>query len=125
MKKRIVYISGKVSGLPESEYIENFHKAEMTLREEGCIVVNPTTDDRIQMLVRTGASYREIIKKCIDVLDECNAINMMGCCVKSKGARLEEHYARAVGMDRRYEELDRSAGRPRWFGPESENVEGL
>ena len=41
MKKKKVYISGKISGLPREQYLSIFHKAEKELGSLGYWVVNP------------------------------------------------------------------------------------
>ena len=55
----IVYLSGKMTGLAESEYKENFRNAEMFYRACGYEVVNPCNLSEIVLKRKPDASYED------------------------------------------------------------------
>lgn len=104
MKTKIlkVYISGPISGLPESEAKANFERAERFLR---CLRMdtvnpmklpvvdlpnNPTPIDRL-------AQWKKYMVQDIAALFDCNGIYMLPDWEKSKGARIEHAIASEVG----------------------------
>lgn len=90
MTKRI-YIAGPVTGV--SGYEEHFRKAADLLRSKGFEPVDPTEPGLVP-----GASYRFYIDRGLRLLEDCEFIAMLPGSEKSKGARLELHYAVLVGM---------------------------
>ena len=82
-----IYISGKISGLSESEYTENFRNTESYLRFERGFknIVNPL---KIKPFLGIK-SWRCYMIADIHQLLKCDAIYMMDNWHNSKGARLE------------------------------------
>lgn len=94
MKKEKIYISGKITGLKQKEYIENFAIAEKMLREMGFKVCNPTTMFGWLQPIFERLPYHAIL--CIDLymLSRCDGICPLADSSKSKGARVELFYAK-------------------------------
>ena len=57
----IVYLSGKMTGLEESEYKENFRKAELFYRSCGYEVINPCNLSEVVLKRKPDASYEDCI----------------------------------------------------------------
>lgn len=93
MDKVKVYISGKISGLPEQEYKERFAQAEASLTAKGYEVTNPLKNG-----VASGEHWKTQMKADINLLLDCEAIYMLENWEKSEGATLERHIATALGM---------------------------
>jgi Asp-tRNA(Asn)/Glu-tRNA(Gln) amidotransferase A subunit family amidase len=87
-----IYISGKVTGLPEEEYKARFEQAEASFKAEGHEVINPLKLDHT--LNNYWADY---MLTCIDALPDCDAIYMLSNWKESKGARLELNIAKEMG----------------------------
>lgn len=87
-----VYVSGPMTGLPEFNF-PAFHAAAEALRELGHEVVNPADAG-----VGGGLSYEDYLRRDLHDLLGCNAICMLPGWEASKGARVEEHMARALGF---------------------------
>ena len=95
MKK--VYISGQITGI-ESEAPLLFAEAELQLRIDGFLVVNPTTIEHNHD--KTWLSYmREDIKSLVD----CDAIYMLSNWTNSRGAEIERKIAIDLGLEVMYE----------------------
>lgn len=84
-----IYIAGPITG--NENYKEQFASAEKLLKLAGWEVVNPAKN--------TANSYREYINLGLAQLMQCDAIFMLKGYELSRGAILEKHYARAVGME--------------------------
>ena len=90
MNKR-TYIAGPVTGV--SGFEKHFRKAAELLRSKGFEPVDPTAPGLVP-----GAGYRYYIDRGLRLLEDCGFIAMLPGSEKSKGARLELHYAVLVGM---------------------------
>jgi hypothetical protein len=101
MKKRI-YISGKISGLPEEEYKQRFKQAEEYLLGKGYAVYNPVEASVIQETYQE-LGYAACLAKCIAMLRFCTHIYMLEGWESSNGAIAEKAFADAVGIDTVYE----------------------
>ena len=88
-----VYISGKITGLEYSEVERLFNAAEKKLSKNGFTPVNPLRNN-----LPMWASWREHMKKDIQILLSCDAIFMLDNWKDSKGATLERHIAEQLGM---------------------------
>ena len=81
----IVYIAGKMAGLPDWGR-ESFNKAEEKLTAEGHIVLNPAK-------LPIGLSPERYMPIGFAMIDAAEAIYLLRGWKDSKGARLEEAYA--------------------------------
>ena len=88
----MTYISGPMTGLPELNF-PAFHLKAKELRAEGRAVVNPAEIDEAP-----GRPWHEYMRKDIRLLMDCDTIHMLPGWENSKGARLELHIARELGM---------------------------
>jgi hypothetical protein len=95
MKDQPIYISGKITGLPEDEVYEKFAKAENRLLSEGFTkIVNPVTIEHSHN--KTWESY---MLKDIEVLFQCASVYMIYDWEDSKGARIEHAIAKTLGKN--------------------------
>jgi len=90
-----VYISGKITGLPQSEYMENFMRAEQKMKKAGYSVINPA---KINAMLPIDTTWEQYMKVSITLLNMCDAIYMMDNWKDSRGAMMEYDQARYVGM---------------------------
>jgi hypothetical protein len=87
-----IYISGKMSGLPELNF-PAFHAAAADLRAKGYDVVNPA-----ELNPDPGATWEQCMRVDIAALMTCDAIALLPSWSDSRGAKLEKHVADALGM---------------------------
>jgi hypothetical protein len=90
-----VYLSGKMSGLPDLGF-PLFHRAASQLRSQGYVVINPAEMDEAEAGVKR--EWHEYLRRDIEQLVACDAIALLPNWIDSKGARLEHHIARELGM---------------------------
>lgn len=88
----VVYIAGKVTGLPYDEVVAKFSKAEAEIKAKGYEVVNPMN------LCPKDMDWSECMKICIKALDDCDYIYLLPDWKKSRGARREFDYAMLNGI---------------------------
>lgn len=86
-----VYISGKITGLSEKEWAENFEAAEKALTEAGYRVINPAK-------VQADLDYSEYLTIDIILLGRCDAIYMLDNWQDSNGAKAERATAEALNL---------------------------
>ena len=86
-----VYISGKISGLPQGRVEKKFKDAENWLRTEGYTPVNPSG------LQIPGLEYEDYMTIDLAMLSVCDAIFMLSDWKDSPGA-MREH-ARALELE--------------------------
>lgn len=86
-----VYISGKITGLSEKEWTENFEAAEKALTEAGYRVINPAK-------VQADLDYSEYLTIDIILLGRCDAIFMIDNWQDSNGAKAERATAEALNL---------------------------
>lgn len=100
MKKRRIYISGPMSGLPREDYMRQFRERQVLLEWEGWQVVNPArlAPCRWPWLYRL-LGYRLTLAYDLYWLKRCTHIYMMPGSEHSKGARLERMTARKLGLE--------------------------
>lgn len=87
---RRIYVSGPMSGIPESNY-PAFNHAAGELEMAGYEVVNPAA-------TAAARSYREILKEDLRELMTCDAVATLDGWWGSKGANLEVHTAGVLQM---------------------------
>ena len=83
----IVYLSGKMTGLVESEYKENFRNAEMFYRACGYEVVNPCNLSDIVLKRKPNASYEDFMAEDLRALRSCSHIALLENWENSPGAK--------------------------------------
>lgn len=94
---KIVYLSGKMTGLAESEYKENFRKGEVFYRACGFDVINPCNLSEIVLKRKPDASYEDFMKEDFRAIRECTHIAMLEGWERSPGARREKEEAERLG----------------------------
>lgn len=90
--RQVIYISGPMTGLPDLNK-PAFHTAAALLHRAGYAVVNPACNG-LPDEAPWGAHLRQDIKQLMD----CTGVATLPGSAASKGARLELHNARALGM---------------------------
>lgn len=97
-----VYLSGKMTGLAESVYKENFRKAEMFYRACGYEVINPCNLSEIVLKRKPNASYEDFMAEDLRALRSCTHIAMLEGWENSPGARREKTEAKALRLSLMY-----------------------
>lgn len=92
-KKKIVYIAGRVTGLPIDEVRRKFQSAEEEIICKGNIAVNPLR------FVPSTASWEVAMRISLSYLLFCDAIYLLPDWRESKGARLEYYTAKQLGLE--------------------------
>lgn len=93
-----VYISGKITG--NSNYMEEFSRAQTYLEEKGYAVCNPAATCATLPL---ETKYEEYMKIALTMLNMCDAIYMLLSWKDSNGAKIEHEKAMEKGMILLYE----------------------
>jgi len=95
-----IYISGKISGIPLKQVKAKFDYADRELRQLGYTrIINP-----LNIKHRMNATWREFMENDIIELVKCDGIYMLLDYKKSKGAMLELHIAKKLGLEIIYQE---------------------
>lgn len=92
-KKPKVYISGKVSGLSEKVYKNNFNSAELYLTGLGYDAVNPVSEVTIP-----NGTWEDYMRRDIKLLCDCDYIYLIDGWEDSDGASLEKLIADNLGI---------------------------
>lgn len=87
-----LYISGPMSGIPESNY-PAFNAAAQELRERGYDVVNPA-----EIVADSGTAWEDFMRADIAALLNCDTVYVLKGYENSRGAKLELTIAQALGM---------------------------
>ena len=90
MKKKIIYISGKITG--DENYRQKFEAAEKLLKEKGYNVINPCKVGEYEFF-----SYEQFLHIDFALIDCVDAVFMLPDWEDSQGATREYHYAKAHG----------------------------
>lgn len=93
MSKRIIYISGPMTGLPQNNF-PAFHAAAQDWRTAGYAVRNPA-----EVGEEVGLAWTDYMRKDLKLLAECNTIFLLQGWEKSQGAHLELQIAHRLGFD--------------------------
>lgn len=105
-----VYIAGPMTGYADLNF-PAFHAAAAEYRKRGCFVINPAEmnggDAEIALsaamtAVEHQAHWVRCMKKDINALLTCDEIVLLDGWTKSKGATLEHHIARNLGLTINY-----------------------
>lgn len=91
-RRKAVYLSGPMSGLPDFNK-QAFMNAEARLNAAGIKVVNPVKNG-----VPADAEWSEHMRADISMLMTCAQIAMLPGWQNSKGAKLELHIAKQLGI---------------------------
>lgn len=86
------YIAGPMTGLPELNF-PAFERMAKTLRDMGFEVVSPH-----EVCADKEMPWADCMRRDIPALLTCDAVVTLDGCDKSKGATLECHIARELGM---------------------------
>jgi hypothetical protein len=89
-----VYLSGKMTGLPDLGFAA-FSRAAASLRASGYEVINPAELDAADAAPK---EWHEYLRRDIAQLVTCDAIALLPNWTDSRGARLERHIAKELGM---------------------------
>ena len=90
MRKRIAYISGKITG--DDNYKAKFAEAEKLLTEKGFNVINPCKIGEYEFF-----SYEQFLHVDFALIDCADVLYMLSDWKESKGATREYHYAASKG----------------------------
>ena len=89
-----VYISGPMTDLPQFNY-PAFDDAAARLRRAGYQVVNPADIGRG---LGDGLEWSQYMRPCLAAVLECDALVLLPGWIDSRGARLEQDVALAIGL---------------------------
>ena len=93
-KKPKVYISGKITGLEEKVYKNNFNSAELYLTGLGYDVVNPVSEVSIP-----NGTWKDYMRRDLKLLLDCDYIYLLDNWTESTGAKIEYSLARDIGIE--------------------------
>lgn len=79
----IVYIAGKISGLPYNEVLKKFGEAQTKLENQGHIVLNPT-------VLPWGMPRDRYMPICMAMLLQADMIYVLSDAKQSEGALIEK-----------------------------------
>lgn len=88
-----VYIAGPMTGLPEFNF-PAFHAKAAELRKLGWHVENPAEHGHVD-----GAEWADYLRYDLARMVTCSDIHLLPGWSSSRGARLEVHAARALGLN--------------------------
>lgn len=86
-RKKIVYIAGPITGVPE--YWVPFEQAEDELEARGYIALTPTR-------LPYGMNKAQYMRICFAMIDSADAVLLVGNWPESGGACLERHYCEYI-----------------------------
>lgn len=92
-KKPKVYISGRITGLSEEVYKNNFNSVELYLTGLGYDVINPVSYTPIE-----NGTWEDYMKRDLKLLLDCDYIYLLEGWQDSDGASLEYTVAETLGI---------------------------
>lgn len=100
LKKKLVYVAGPMTGYPEFNF-PAFNAAAHKLRSQGFEVINPAELDAEDLNSDGTAAHawEYYLRRDLRVLLDCDAIFLLPGWAASKGASLELHIAKHLGME--------------------------
>ena len=90
--KQKIYIAGKISDLPVSEYTEKFRLASLLLLFCGYEPVNPL--DFCSDII--SGRWLDYMERCLDMLPQCDGIYLLRDWKYSSGAIIEQRVAEII-----------------------------
>lgn len=99
MKKKKVFISGKMTGMTEEESQALFSRAETALKLIGYKVINPWK-------IRVPKYYSGQLLRSLKALSKCDAIFMLENWLDSNGSKCEFWFARGMGIEIMFEDTN-------------------
>lgn len=87
-----LYLAGPMTGIPEFN-APAFHAEAARLRALGYTVENPA-----EVKLPDGASWSDYMRADLPLLLKCDTVVLLPGWAHSRGARLEAHLARELGM---------------------------
>lgn len=91
----IIYLAGKISGLPEAQYRAKFQKAQQELEAKGWRVINPCN-----LIQDPDTPWEDAMRICIRALTHASAICILPCQRESRGATIERNLSSDLGITR-------------------------
>lgn len=95
----MTYISGRIT--KNKHWQEDFLNAENYLKKKNPhdVIINPLRIDKVVQRTFTNPKYQDYILFDIKALITCNYIYMLRGWWRSRGARLEYHIAKMLGLE--------------------------
>ena len=95
---KTVYLSGKMTGLAESEYKENFKRGERFYKSCGYNVINPCDLSEFVLERNPNATYEDFMKEDLKAISRCTHIALLEGWENSPGAKREKAEAKRLGL---------------------------
>jgi len=89
--KKIIYLSGPMTGLPKNNY-PAFREAEKILKRRGFVILNPAH-------TIANGSYADYLRRDIQMLLLADCVVALAGWKKSVGAKLEVDIAKKIGLE--------------------------
>ncbi len=93
MTAKRIYVAGPMTGLPESNY-PAFNAAAAILREQGFDVVNPAENN-----LPADSTWQDYMRVALRQEVACDVVFLLPGWKRSRGARIEHHVARGLGLE--------------------------
>ena len=88
-----IYISGKITGKKYSEALRDFRLIESHIWQESKLIpINPMN------FTNPNMNYEECMKRCFELIEECQYIYLMRDWHNSEGSIKELNYALSLGL---------------------------
>ncbi len=96
-RKRRLYIAGPMSGIPDLNY-PLFNEVAEFYRAEGYHVENPAENTIDASITDSFLQWQEFMRLSIAQLITCDVVAVLPDYLASRGAALEVHIAKAIGL---------------------------